>query len=168
MKVIYVAGPFRGKTAWDVECNIRRAEELALAVSRVGAMPMCPHTNTRFFNGEGQFWLDGTMELLRRCDAVVLTHDWERSSGARAEVAEAERIGLPVFLGAAELNDWLQLTPGPSGMTKPQAISTRRDARAWLKWAEANQHGGSCACCGCLLSRALLAGRSVAGMPQPG
>jgi hypothetical protein len=109
VRVIYVAGPFRGKTAWDVECNIRRAEALALEVSRLGAMPLCPHTNTRFFNGEGteQFWLDGTMELLKRCDAVVLTEDWERSSGARAEVEMAKHLRLPVFRTLPDLSQWL-------------------------------------------------------------
>ncbi len=53
-------------------------------------------------------------------------------------------------------------------MTKPASITTKRHAKDWLAWAAANHHGGSCACVGCLRSRALLAGRSVDGMPQPG
>lgn len=109
LAVIYVAGPFRGANAWEVEQNIRRAEGLAFQVAQLGAMPLCPHTNTRFFDGTltGQFWLDGTLELLRRCDAVVFTPCWLRSSGAKAEHAEAERLGLPRFYSIAELADWL-------------------------------------------------------------
>jgi hypothetical protein len=44
-----------------------------------------------------EVFLEGTMELLRRCDAVVLVPNWRDSAGAQAEVAEAERLGLPVF-----------------------------------------------------------------------
>jgi hypothetical protein len=109
MRIIYIAGPFRGPTAWDVECNVRRAEELAFEVFQLGAMPLTPHANTRFFHGQGpdQFWLDGTLELLRRCDAVILTDDWRRSAGARGERAEAERLGMAVFENVRELAVWL-------------------------------------------------------------
>ena len=111
MKVVYIAGPFRGKTAWEIECNVRRAEELALEVSRCGAVPLCPHTNTRFFQGEGSdvFWLAATMELLRRCDAICMTCNWHRSLGARAEFVEAERLGIPVFYGAGQsIRCWVE------------------------------------------------------------
>lgn len=109
MIVVFIAGPFRGETAWEVERNIRRAEDLAFEVAVAGAMPLCPHTNTRFFDGTltDEFWLDGTMELLRRCDAVIMTDDWKRSSGARAEKAEAARIGIPVFENLGALIEWL-------------------------------------------------------------
>ena len=97
--IVYVAGPFRGATTWDVETNVRRAETLALVVARAGAMPLCPHMNTRFFDGQldDTFWLEGTLELLRRCDAIVLTANWRTSAGARGEKAVAEALKLPVF-----------------------------------------------------------------------
>ena len=67
MKVIYIAGPFRGDTSWQIECNVRDAEALGLEVARAGAMPLIPHANTRFFDGEltDDFWLRGTLALLR-------------------------------------------------------------------------------------------------------
>lgn len=101
--IIYVAGPYRAATAWGVEQNVRRAEEWALRVAFAGAMPLCPHTNTRFFHGVGpdEFWLAGTMELLRRSDAILLIPEWSRSSGACAERAEAERRGIPIFEAVA-------------------------------------------------------------------
>ncbi|MCP4967400.1 MAG: DUF4406 domain-containing protein [bacterium] len=112
MKVVYIAGPFRGPTAWDVERNIRRAEELAFEVANLGAMPLCPHTNTRFFDGTltGDFWLRGTMELLRRCDAMILTPDGENSAGASAERVEAELIRMPVFYNVLRLEAWLGIS----------------------------------------------------------
>ncbi len=107
--VVYVAGPFRGPNAWEVEKNIRAAECLAYEVSGLGAMPLCPHTNTRHFNGTryDEFWLEGTLELLRRCDAAIFTVDWQRSSGARAERAEAEALGIPCFDSIEALDGWI-------------------------------------------------------------
>lgn len=109
MKVIYIAGPFRGRNAWEIECNIRRAETLALEVWRLGCAAVCPHTNTRFFQGaaEDSVWLQGDLEIMRRCDAVLFTEDWVRSHGARLEREEASKFNLPVFDSIAGLTQWL-------------------------------------------------------------
>lgn len=113
MKVIYIAGPFRGASAWDIECNIRRAEALALEVWRLGHAALCPHTNTRFFQNAApdEVWLKGDLALLERCDAVVLTADWKRSSGALAEVQFANDKNIPVFDDLRELQSWLAGRP---------------------------------------------------------
>jgi hypothetical protein len=115
IKIIYIAGPFSAPTAWGIEQNVRRAESIAAEVVKLGAMPLCPHANTRFFHGfaSDEFFIEGTMELLRRCDAVALTPDWRCSQGARGEEIEARRLGLPVF-------DW---STGAGGSW---------DLRAWL------------------------------------
>lgn len=109
MKVIYVAGPFRGPGSWAIENNIRRAEALSLEVWRLGAAAVCPHTNTRFFQGAApdDVWLDGDLAILAKCDAILMTPDWERSSGARAEESFARAQGLPVFYALDALSAWL-------------------------------------------------------------
>jgi hypothetical protein len=109
MKVVYVAGPFRGANAWEIEENIRRAERLALQVWRSGAAALCPHTNTRFFQGaaDDAVWLAGDLELLARCDAMILTPNWRASSGARAEHAFATKRGMPIFQDIPDLQKWL-------------------------------------------------------------
>lgn len=106
--VLYIAGPFRGPTAWDVECNVRRAEEVALEAWRAGFAVICPHTNTRFFDGAAPdaIWLEGDKELLRRCDGVVLVEGWERSSGAVEEVNLATREQIPKFDDVAAATEW--------------------------------------------------------------
>lgn len=112
--VVYVAGPFRGPDSWAIECNIRRAETLALEVWRLGAAAICPHTNTRFYQGAAPdaVWLDGDLAILAKCDAVLLTPDWQRSSGARAEVDFARARGIPVFETLDELRLWLHRRGG--------------------------------------------------------
>ncbi len=104
MKVVYCAGPFRASTAWGIAENVRTAERIGLEVAHAGAMPLIPHANTANFQGEGtdQFWRNGAMELLRRCDAVLLVPGWEQSSGTLAAIEEARRLRLPIARFAYE------------------------------------------------------------------
>lgn len=99
MKLIYVAGPYRGKTEWDVVQNIYAAEAVALSLWAAGWAVICPHKNTAHFGGflPDEVWLQGDLEILHRCDAVYAMANCERSEGARREVIEAMRIGIPVF-----------------------------------------------------------------------
>jgi hypothetical protein len=126
MKIVYVAGPFRAATSWEIEQNIRRAEEVGHRVLLAGAFPLIPHANTRYFHGTApaQVFLDGTMELLRRSDAVVLIDGWRRSSGAWLEKEEADRLGLPIFREA-------EVT---SGIGNP--------ATSWTRWLMSSGQGG--------------------------
>lgn len=111
-RVVYVAGPFRAQLRpgdqYEQELNIRRAEALALEVWRLGFACICPHANTRFFQGAlaDDAWLEGDLAILRRCDAILLTADWASSFGARAERAFAEKHGIPVFHDLRELDAW--------------------------------------------------------------
>jgi len=112
MKVVYVAGPFRAATAWEIEQNVRAAEVVALRVWRAGAVALCPHANSRHYHGDAadELFIEGTLELLRRCDAILLVEGWERSTGARGERVEAERLGLPVFTEDRfdQLEQWIK------------------------------------------------------------
>ena len=87
MPLIYVAGRFRGPTAWDIEENVRFAERFGLFVAKLGAMPVIPHANTRYFQGQmdDQFWIDGTLQLLNACHGAIFIPDWRNSVGARGE-----------------------------------------------------------------------------------
>jgi nucleoside 2-deoxyribosyltransferase len=99
VKVIYIAGKYRGPTPWAVEQNIRSAAEVAARVWAMGHVALCPHTNSAHMEGvtSDEAFLAGTLELMRRCDAVVILGNWRDSAGARAEVAEAMRLHMPVI-----------------------------------------------------------------------
>lgn len=60
---------------------------------------ICPHLNTANFDGivPDQNFLDGTMEMMRRCDLVVLLPGWGDSSGSIKEKSEADRLGTPTY-----------------------------------------------------------------------
>jgi uncharacterized protein DUF4406 len=108
--VVYIAGPFRGKDSWEMENNIRRAEALALEVWRLGAAAICPHANTRFFQGAApdEIWLDGDLAILRKCDAVLMTPDWKKSKGATAEYLHAADYDIQICLSLEELRDFIE------------------------------------------------------------
>ena len=111
MKVIYIAGPFTAPNAWERELNVRAAENIAMAVAEMGAMPLCPHSNTRYFDGtiSPDFWYEGTLELLGRCDAmIVAVSNWQRSKGTKREIDEAGKRVIPVFYSTADLAGWLR------------------------------------------------------------
>ena len=119
--LVYIAGPFSGEDGWQVAENVHRAEVLAREVARLRAMPMTPHSIGARMNGTEtyDFWCDATMEMMLRCDAVIFTHDWERSRGARGEMAEARRVKMPVFVdtyptaaGLRDLKKWLDAWRG--------------------------------------------------------
>lgn len=117
MKVIYIAGPFRAASAyiageqdaWQVQQHVMQAMALGLEVWRLGAVALIPHANSMFFQGAApdHVWLEGDLALLRRCDAVLLTPDWEASRGATAEAAQAREWAIPVFTTLADLHAWL-------------------------------------------------------------
>lgn len=119
IKLVYVAGPFRAASAYvpghqdmfAVQENIMAAMKLGLAVARIpGLFPVIPHANTMFFTGSAPdaTWLEGDLEMLARCDAVIMTPDWKRSSGATAEHACAINRGIPVFYDTDTLGKWLR------------------------------------------------------------
>lgn len=115
MRVIYIAGKFRGPNGWETEKNARRAEEAAFEVARLGAAPLCPHTNSRFFHGTitDRFWLEATLALMRKCDAVFMIKGWQDSAGARAELEDARKMGGKFIFyeeqdGYAHLKAWVE------------------------------------------------------------
>ena len=130
MKLVYLAGKFRGENAWQIECNVRLIESLGLQVARLGCVPVMPHTQYRFFQGTlpDKFWLTATLELLRHCDAILLAPEWSQSKGARAELREARRLRLPIFsfYSLEALRRW------GSGSDSMPAIGNSHSAKAKL------------------------------------
>lgn len=107
---VYIIGPYRASTPWDVERNIRAAEEAAYSVAAIGGTshltlakvlvyPVCPHSMYRYFDktGEDAYWLSATTDLLKRCRAALTINGWMSSTGALAEVEMAQLKEIPVF-----------------------------------------------------------------------
>lgn len=117
MKVVYVAGPYRAASEYGVLLNIQAAERLALRVWKAGAACICPHKNTAFFGGaaDDNVWLLGDLEIVRRCDALICTDNWQASIGASGEVDFARSLGIPVFEKFEDFEKWLVSQAQPAG-----------------------------------------------------
>jgi len=110
MKLLYIIGPYRGTATSTRDQNIKAAEEQSLWWvdtqrfwdARDNYFPVTPHLVTARFDNKlpdvpEEYWLEGTMELLRRCDAVYVMPRWRESAGSRAEIKEALRLGKEFF-----------------------------------------------------------------------
>jgi hypothetical protein len=120
MKLIYIAGPYRGTTPWDVECNVRRAELSSLQIAKLGGVPVCPHSMYRYFDKQcnEEFWIKATMDIMLRCDGALFGPGWQQSAGSIGEYEMAGEVSMPRFLTINDAARWLQ-APVSSGNANP-------------------------------------------------
>lgn len=109
MKLIYIAGPYRGKTVNEIYWNVQHAREMAESVLRLcpGWFPIVPHLNTAFMDGlvDDKIFLKGDKEILKRCDGILLSTYWKDSRGAVAEHRFALKNKIPVFSTLSKLKE---------------------------------------------------------------
>ena len=100
MKILYVAGKYRSKEGtrgvWE---NIERAGDVAVQLWRMGFAVICPHKNTAFFDGpdDAEMFINGDLEMIKRCDGVVALPGWKESVGARQEIGYSKERWIPVY-----------------------------------------------------------------------
>ena len=101
MLLAYVAGPYTADTLDGIEENCHRARLVGKELARCGSnvFPVVPHQTGRDMEdiGDYEYWCEATLELMRRCDVVYAMQGWEGSKGARGEIAEANKLGIPVI-----------------------------------------------------------------------
>ena len=99
MELIYVAGKYRATTEWDLEQNIRVAEDATVRLVRLGYAVICPHKNTAHLGGSApdEVWLQMYIEIVGRCDGIYLLKGWQQSKGAVRELKHALAQRLTVY-----------------------------------------------------------------------
>lgn len=101
MKLLYIAGRYRGISDEQVKLNIEAAKYFGMLAIEMGWYPVIPHMNTagmeKLTSVGDDFFIDGTMELMERCDAVLMIPGWEPSVGASGEYFRAKHLGIPIY-----------------------------------------------------------------------
>jgi hypothetical protein len=95
--LVYVSGKYSG----DVDTNIENAAKIAGELWDMGHAVICPHMNTAHFehrcSATWKTYIDGDLNMISRCDAIVMVPGWEDSKGAVVEKEYAERLHIPVW-----------------------------------------------------------------------
>jgi hypothetical protein len=109
MAIVFLGGPFNADTAWQRVQNIRRAEEVALEIWKMGLVCVCPHANSGNLFGAlpEQVFLDGYKEILARCDVIFLMEGWEKSAGSVSEKYFAKDRSILIFYALDDLKEWI-------------------------------------------------------------
>ena len=100
--IIYLAGPIRPKGDQTLEGNVTIAKGVALELWKAGYTVICPHANSDLpvtladKEVEAWRWLGGDLEIIARCDAVVVLPNWEQSEGTKGEIAFAQERSIPI------------------------------------------------------------------------
>lgn len=107
--LVYVSGPYSAPTPEEVDANIERAAQLAVQLWAKGHAVICPHLNTAGFERRDpqihyEAYIAVDLNMIARCDCLVLTADWQRSNGAHIERDYAKRLGIPIHV-APDLPD---------------------------------------------------------------
>lgn len=110
MKLVYTAGPYTAKHPYQVHQNIEISREMSLKIWKAGHAALSPHLNSAQFDGIATYkvFLEGTLIMMERCDAVVMLSGWEKSRGSIGEEGRAKELGIPVFYSWEELEEWLK------------------------------------------------------------
>ena len=98
MELAYVGGPYRAKSKIGIIKNIVAARKVAQELWKAGYAVICPHSNSGLFNGvPEESFLSGDIEILKKCDILVLVPGWECSTGTLDEIETAIQNNIPVY-----------------------------------------------------------------------
>jgi hypothetical protein len=99
--LIYVSGPYTSKDGIGIDANIQAAREIAIRCWEKGHAVICPHLNTAHFERDCtvdyKAYIAGDLNMVARCDALVMVDGWESSNGATIEADYAQKLSIPIY-----------------------------------------------------------------------
>ena len=113
--VVYVSGKYSGKTDEEAKLNIQKAKEAGQKLWELGYTAVVPHLNTFGFDNESKCryndYVNGDLELLKRCNCLLMLDNWSDSTKARIERLEAIRHAIRTFESIDELDNYFLTVP---------------------------------------------------------
>lgn len=95
----YLSGPMSGETALIRNQHRFRALEVSHQLWELGILHYCPHANSPQVGAtdvDYETWMRMDLEVLRRCDWVIMTGEWASSEGCRREFNLANSLKIPI------------------------------------------------------------------------
>lgn len=94
-EIVFLSGKYRG----DTDNNMAYAGKVARRLWQQGYIVICPHLNTARFDGicAENVWLEGYLEILKRCDSIYMLKNWQESKGAQAELILARTMKKRIY-----------------------------------------------------------------------
>ncbi|MFA6274291.1 MAG: DUF4406 domain-containing protein [Candidatus Paceibacterota bacterium] len=103
MKIIFIAGPFRGDGSTETkEKNVGIAKKFVHLFIENQIPYYSPHLNIDqeaiyLDENAGKLAWQLNAEILKRCDALAVLPGWENSGGTREEIENTTKLSLPIF-----------------------------------------------------------------------
>jgi len=97
--MIYLACPYWHQDPEVRAARVEASRRIAASMAERGQMVFSPLVHGHHIGaGSEGYWREHGLEMLRRCNEVVIIamDGWWESVGVRAEIAEAQRLGLPI------------------------------------------------------------------------
>ncbi len=102
-KVAYVCGCYRSDSDYGLLVNIKKAEEAAHALWKLGWVVICPHKNSERFSCKEipeHYFLDGYKAIISRLipgkDIIVTLNNHWKSEGSQDEIEFAAKLGIEI------------------------------------------------------------------------
>lgn len=106
---VYVAGPYSADNVLGVLSNIRKGNTVAYELLQMGFAPFSPWLDHLFVFMDStndltvNDFYEYSLEWMRVSDVIFVQGEWANSKGTKAEIEEAERLGIPVFYDRTKL-----------------------------------------------------------------
>lgn len=114
-KRIYIASPYTiGSMAMNVERHMRAAAQL-MEIGFAPFAPLLSHFQDIYHPMPYETWMEVDLIWLAQCDAVLRLPG--ESKGADLEVAEAKRLGIPVFYQLTQIVEHFSWTLSDNELT---------------------------------------------------
>lgn len=115
LPMAYLSAPMSAPDALTRQLHHLAARRTSHELWEAEVLHYCPHTNSPAIGSSDvayESWMAMDLEVIRRCDFVVMSGSWRESPGCRRELAMAMHLGLPIAYSveaAIELNKALRI-----------------------------------------------------------
>lgn len=95
----YLSGPVSGATAAVRNRHYFQALDISHQLWELEILHYCPHANSPRIGAtdvEYTEWMRMDLEVLRRCDWVLMVGDWAASDGCKREFNLAQALQIPI------------------------------------------------------------------------